>query len=258
MTPFYIFEKMIVIMNVAIVDDIKTEAETLSALIREYSALNQLDTEISYFESAEALLASYTPFQFTVIFMDIYMEGMTGLKASEQILEMDRDALIVFITSSDDHMSEAFRLHAYEYLEKPAEKSRVFHLMDDLMKKTTLVCPSLCFNCGREEYRLKYSEIISACADRHNVEIRDTTGKEYRAYLPFYAVSEPLGRDSRFLLVNRGVLVNMDHITHFEKGVCYLTGSVCFPVNMRKSRGLEQTWQNYMFNKVRREMTGRP
>jgi len=70
-------------------------------------------------------------------------------------------------------------------------------------------------------------------------------------------VANPLGEDKRFLLVNRGVLVNMDYILHFDGGTCVMTGEVIFPVNLRKSKLMEQTWQNYMFTKVRNEMKGR-
>lgn len=46
------------------------------------------------------------------------MDGMTGLDAVRKIRETDRDALIVFVSSSGDHFPDALMLHAYDYLRK--------------------------------------------------------------------------------------------------------------------------------------------
>ena len=244
-------------MNVAIIDDEENEAGKLSGLIREYAAFHELSAELSYYNGAEEFLKEYAPYRYTAVFMDIYMDGLSGIEASERITKLDPDALIVFVTSSGEHMSDAFRLHAYDYLAKPVERERVFRLLDDILKKRTELCPTLDLMCGREEHSLKYSEILSACADGHNVEVTDTGGKKYRAYAPFYSVADPLNADKRFLLINRGVLVNMDYILQFSGGTCRMTGNYSLPVNLRKSKTLEQTWQNYMFTRVRNEMTGR-
>ena len=46
------------------------------------------------------------------------MEGMTGMEATESIRAMDSDTLIVFLTASEEHMPDAFRFHAYDYISK--------------------------------------------------------------------------------------------------------------------------------------------
>ncbi len=54
-----------------------------------------------------------------VIFMDIYMEGMTGMESHRKhSCAMDSDTLIVFLTASEEHMPDAFRFHAYDYISK--------------------------------------------------------------------------------------------------------------------------------------------
>ncbi len=45
------------------------------------------------FISAEPLLDDYRPLQFTLIFMDIYMNGITGVEAVKKIREIDNETL---------------------------------------------------------------------------------------------------------------------------------------------------------------------
>ena len=67
------------------------------------------------------------------------------------------------------------------------------------------------------------------------------------------AAQEQLSEDPRFLLILRGVLVNMDAIIAFDKTSCLMEGNLRFPINLRNSRQLMQIWQNYTFRKIRLE-----
>ena len=232
-------------MNIAIVDDTELEAKIITKLIKEYSAQNKIKSEISYFKKAEDFLIDYTQYKFTVIFMDIYMEGISGIEAAKQILQKDSSAIVVFLTSSPDYMADALMMHAFDYLQKPVDKDRLYHLMDDITKRQTSIRQNLIFTYEKTEYSIDINDIISVCSNGHYVEIKVLSGEVYKPYLTFSSVSEELS-DNRFLLINRGVLVNMDYITGFENGVCNLNDESSLPINIKKKKSLEQIWQNYI------------
>lgn len=123
-------------MNIALVDDMPKEIIRLSGIIEEYATERQLPVELQTFDSAEALLTSYHPLQYTLIFMDIYMDGMTGVEAVEKIRETDQETLIVFLTTSADHAFDALRVHAWQYILKVPDrdtlKTDMWHVMDDI------------------------------------------------------------------------------------------------------------------------------
>lgn len=72
-------------MNIAIVDDNREEIDNLKTILMDYASIHQLNIKLHCFSSAEEFLEDYQPFQYTVIFMDIYMEKMTGIQAAESI-----------------------------------------------------------------------------------------------------------------------------------------------------------------------------
>ncbi|MBR4344607.1 MAG: response regulator transcription factor [Lachnospiraceae bacterium] len=235
-------------MNIAIVDDTELEAKIITKFIKEYSAQNKIKSEISYFNRAEDFLKNYSPYKYTVIFMDIYMEGITGIDAARQILQKDSDAKVVFLTSSPDHMADALMMHAFDYLQKPTDKDRFFHLMDDITKKQTSIRKNLYFTFEKKDYSIDVSDIISICSNGHYVDIKLTSGEIYKPYLTFSSIYDELS-DGSFLLINRGILVNMDYVSSFESGICNLKDETILPINIKKKKALEQTWENYKFTK---------
>ena len=67
-------------MNIAIIDDISTDAEALKNIAVSYFEKKQIRAEICHFFSAEEFFEDYQPGKFQILFLDIYMDGMTGME----------------------------------------------------------------------------------------------------------------------------------------------------------------------------------
>lgn len=240
-------------MNIAIVDDRKEERALLKPLLLEYAASNNLEISLHEFPCGEDFLAEHSPFRFTVIFLDIYMDGMTGVETAERIRKTDTDTPVIFLTTSRDHMGRAFSIHAFDYIEKPADREKLFKCMDDLLKtKTVLYSKTLDFSQDRTDHRLPFPNIVSVhTAESNYLDITDRKGEVYHIRMTFSAVCEQLCPDSRFLLVNRGLLINMDYIVRFEDGACVLKDGREYRVFTKKLKETEQKWQNYIFHRIR-------
>ena len=240
-------------MNIAVIDDTMVDRKLLTKTLKDYLSANGLDADISVFENADDFIKDYRPLMYTVVFMDIFMTGMNGVEAAMELRKQDLDTILVFLTSSGEHRPEAFSAHAYDYLQKPVDRKRLFALMDDIMKLRPESGKAFTFLADRTEQSIPFSEITAVRSDGHYLEINDRSGESYRTRLTFSAAEDQLSKDSRFLLVLRGVIVNMDHILSFSDDGCELTGGIKLPINVRNSRRLEQIWKNYLFAKVRRE-----
>ena len=206
-------------MNIAVIDDMPDEISAVKKLLKEYAALNRFEAEISEFSSAEAFLKDYFPLQYAVIFMDIYMNGMTGVEAVRIIRETDSNVIIVFLTTSEDHRADAFSCHAYDYLIKPVLKESLFRTMDDIL---------------------------------------DRSGNSYRIRMTFSAVCKSLADDKRFLPVQAGTIVNMEHIIQMKDKCCIMSvreggADVRLPYSIKKEKEIKRIWQNFMFESIRNQ-----
>ena len=243
-------------MNIAITDDLPREREKIMRILSEYSASAHIDLDISEYSSAEDFMEDYRPLRYSAVFLDIYMDGMTGIEAARKIRETDKDTIIVFLTTSEDHMPDAFRLHAYEYIVKPVRKEDIFPMMDDILKRTTPVkSPSFSFPVQQGEASVFHDDLVVVKTDAHNyLVVQDKEGNEFLTRMTFAAAGDLLLKDKRFLTVRRGVIVNMAYIQRFDDVLLYLTVGDPIPISVRNRKKLEQIWDNYLVDRMRSDI----
>ncbi len=184
------------------------------------------------------------------------MDEMNGIEAAKKIRTLDPEAIIIFLTTSDEHMPEAFSVHAFDYIAKPAHKDRVFKLLDEILKKKTSLSnePVLSFSCEKNQVSLSYSRIcLIRTSNANYLEIIDSGKKSYTTRMTFSSVCDELSSDPRFIQVIRGILVNMDHIVKIEDAACVTDADITVPVNVKRADEMTEIIRNYKFKKIRAE-----
>ncbi len=243
-------------MNIAVTDDLPKEREKIIRILTDYAASNHMEISVSEYGSAEDFLSDYRPLLYSAVFLDIYMDGLSGIEAAQKIRETDKDTIIIFLTTSEDHMPDAFRLHAYEYIVKPVRKEDLFPVIDDILKKTTPIkSPSFSFQGQDGENSVFYDDLVFVGTDAHNyLVILDKENHEYLTRMTFAAASDLLLKDKRFLPVRRGIIVNMAYIKSFDDRLLNLTVGNPVPISPRNRKKLEQIWDNYLVDRMRSDI----
>ena len=77
---------------------------------------------------------------------------------------------------------------------------------------------------------------------------------EYRATATFAPIQQSLCADPRFLLCNRGVVVNMDKVLRFESDAIQMLNGMSFPVRQKDKGRLFAAFTQYQFRHMRREL----
>lgn len=242
-------------MNIAIVDDLQEDRTALRNILSEYAAGKRLNLDVSVFSGGEEFLAAFWPLRYSVIFLDIYMEGMSGIETAAKIREMDDETPVVFLTTSEDSEKAAIHLHVYDYILKSDGANAVRRVMDRILQRSgRREAGYFSFSCDRRNYSVRFKEIICVESGGNNVSIRLKGGETYRPRMTFSSVKKTLMSDERFLEIMRGVIVNMDCILNLSAAGCQLEGEIFLPVNVRKGRQIIQTWQDFLFREARKEV----
>ena len=229
----------------------RTISQHCKELLRNYAALHQLDLEVECFSCGEDLLAVSAPFRFAIVFLDIYLEGITGLETAERLRAADEDVVLVFLTTSEDHRAEAFSLFATDYLVKPVGEEAVFRTLDHILRLHTDRETRFSFSYRRRDYSLPQRELVSLVTDGNYLIVTDRRGGSYRPRMTASAAEKAL--DQRFLVLMKGVIVNMDYVTQITDTVCLIRGGGSLPINVRKGKELRQRLLNYKFAQIRRQ-----
>ncbi|MGI6093779.1 MAG: response regulator transcription factor [Veillonellaceae bacterium] len=104
-----------------IVDDEEHARNELRYLLAEYPDV-EIISQSSNCSEALRVIDKLTPH---LVFMDIEMPGMNGLKAAKKIAAAEFPPLIVFATAHEEFAAKAYEIDAVDYLLKPFSSKRV-------------------------------------------------------------------------------------------------------------------------------------
>lgn len=238
-------------MNIAIVDDSRSEQRTIENAVKAWADNLHQSISLSMFENGESFIEGIADSSFDIVFMDIYMDGISGIEASKKLREHSLDTLLIFMTTSPDHMADAFPCHAFDYILKPISLERLNKTLDEALKLLPDNQPYLDITFEKQKLSLLYSEIFYILSSS-NYCIVKTTKAEYRIRTPFNTLTAQFEGCSCFFVINRGILVNLDNVLKTEGCECIMSDKSSLPISRRKKADLEQAVLNRRFEKRRK------
>lgn len=102
-------------LRVAICDD----EEGICAEIRKRLLSIKPAYEVAIYHSGKELLQEKDRFQ--IVFLDIGMDDLSGMETAKLLRERGTDECIIFLSGYREYMSEAFKVKAFRFLNKPIE-----------------------------------------------------------------------------------------------------------------------------------------
>ncbi|MCR5746125.1 MAG: LytTR family DNA-binding domain-containing protein [Lachnospiraceae bacterium] len=106
-------------MKLAICDDEKRIRDLIAESVRDVSE----SMKIEFYADARGILAP--DFDADILFLDIQMPGIDGMKAARMMREDGRKTVIVFVTALEEQVFNAFDVGALNYIVKPFKKDRI-------------------------------------------------------------------------------------------------------------------------------------
>lgn len=234
-------------MRIAICDDLQEQREILQRLLAEYFAENGLQAEFSQYTCGEDLLKSEKSFD--LIFLDIYMDGISGIETARQLKEKEPACLIVFTTTSMEHGADAFEVDAFHYLVKPIDPAKLHNVLcrwRNLLSEIHTVE----IKSGRGSRKVPvrdilYVEVLGRSCCVH------TASEEINASMTLSALEELLPAD-QFVKPIRYCLASLRYIRHIGEGFLELEDGTQIKTARGSTDALRQTLSSYRLRQLRR------
>ena len=239
-------------MKIAIVDDRTEDRERLEGCIRSYFG-DEPSLSIDGFVSAEDFLPSFRPGMYDLVFLDIIMDEMNGIELAKKIRGTDPHMLIVFQTTSREYAFDAFPIHPFDYLIKPCGQDEVDSVLTEASRVLSAGDPEITVN-AKGEYRVPVRTICAAVADGRGVELRLAGTQPLKTSETFRSISEKLEAFPQFLLINRGVLINMDQVLAPEGDCMKMKDGTLHPIKVNGRGSVMAAFTQYMISRVERSM----
>ena len=238
-------------MRIAVVEDLAEERALLKGRLERQLSRRGVQAEILDYDSGEAFLAAEKERRFTAAFLDIYMNGMSGMDAAKELRKTDTDCLLIFTTTSTDHALEGFQVRALHYLVKPFSEAELSGLLDEMLAKLPRPEPVLPVKVSGSDVRLRYRDILYAEHFAHIISIHTTAGKTLATRQSFKAFTEPLREDPRFFICGRGVIVNLEHAEDFESAAFRMTDGSRVYVSQELLKKARQAFMEFLLQRGR-------
>ncbi len=236
-------------MKLAIVDDSPEELQKLYTTIMDYSRTHGGMIACDRYTTCAAFLSACTQISYSFVIFDIYLQDATGIDMAAAFREIAPRTPIIFLTSSPEHRADAFRVHAFDYLEKPVSTDMIARLFDELAitQEEPTDTQAFVISIDRKQIPILYSDIRYITSDSNYLQIH---GRDvFRCRMPFREASALLTKDPRFLAINRGILVNLDYVSQMENTTCTMSDATVFSIHRKNATAITQAFITRQFNR---------
>lgn len=120
-------------IHIGICDDEQSFIVHLTKLLHQYSDETGEEIKITTYLDGIELIEKYDT-SLDLIFLDIQMKMVDGLRAAERVRQMDTKVGIVFLTTLTQHSLEGYKYQAINYIIKPIKYVRLKSEMDKFLK----------------------------------------------------------------------------------------------------------------------------
>ncbi len=237
-------------MRVVIVDDDALSARTAERTVKDFFTEREEAVEIKCCDGCVLLKELQAQNRYDIYFLDVEMPGMDGLELAEKIHNYDADARVVFLTSFDKYACQSYRIKAYYYITKD-------YFREELPRVLERVCEEE-KESNREYYiistetkfcKLKMNDILYLIKEKKYVFLYCTDGMIYKERRGMESIYQCLPQE-RFIIINRGIVVNIKYIVKYVKRELTMQDGKTFPVSRREGQvvrnKLEEYWGNLL------------
>lgn len=231
-------------LKIAVCDDDRAFAGEMEEYLKEYETLFLVDV----YSSGEALIESGIQYDF--LFLDIDMEGISGIDAARILRRKDKKAKIIYVTAYEDFRDYAFSVHAFAYLVKPVSRERVQGILREAIAYQSGEEPDKALRFETEEGLLEAGAKEIYYFEYQNRKIRivwKEGERRMRGSITRLAEKlEPLG----FSMPHKSFVVNLYHIKSLKGYNVTLTDGSQLPLSQKKSAAFRERFTKWLASQI--------
>jgi len=201
-------------LSIAVCDDEVIECCNMARKIKEILEDMKIPCIIRQFCNGRELLQA--PESFDIVFLDIIMQNMDGMKTAQIFHEKASDKILIFVSSSREYVFEAYDVEAFQYLLKPLDGRKLKRVLQKAVLKAVSRSQEFII-VSRERQKKKvflddiyYFEIKGRIVDVHGPEGIFT-------YYEQIGELENKLRDKGFFRCHKSYLINLKYVNGYNR-----------------------------------------
>lgn len=206
---------------IAICDDEEYFCQREQQLIAKFMDRKGYPYKIDAFRSGIALLESPNQIsQYDIIFLDVNMQEIDGIKTAKEIRKITKETYIVFVTAFLTYAPEGYKVDAIRYLLKDDEclDKAVMECLDTIVYKMDYEKQKYIFEFQEGKIELFFEDILYIESNLHKVifHLKGNNKVKYTMYAKLDEIDNLL-RDAGFCRIHKSYLVNLKYVESLKR-----------------------------------------
>ena len=218
-------------LSIAVCDDEVIECCNMARKIKDILEEMKIPCIIRQFQGGRELLQAIESYD--IIFLDIMMQDLDGMKTAQMFREKDFDKILIFVSSSREYVFEAYDVEAFQYLLKPVDDRKLKRVLQKAVLKTESRSQEYII-VSRERQKKKlylddiyYFEIKGRIVDVHGQEGIFT-------YYEQIGELESKLRDKGFFRCHKSYLINLKYVDGYNRQEAILENGEAIVIAKRR------------------------
>lgn len=236
-------------LRIAVCDDEMDICSRLEAVIMEIAERKGRQVEIDVFYSASKL-KEYVGHgnRFDAIFLDIEMEGLTGIDFGKVLRNEFKDdsTKIIYISWERDYAMDLFEIRPFHFLIKPLQAQKIEQVMSNLFRLIKSGNHTFSYKMGNETYRIDQRDILFFESENRKINMMTTQG-----VVTFYGKLSLIMKQlvsGRFWQTHQSYVINYDNVDRFEPGQVIMVSGDEIPISQSKRKEIRDKLTNVIMN----------
>lgn len=225
--------------KIAICDDDDCFCKKIHSFIDEYYGNDNV--KMSIFNSGEEFIKSRD--KYDCIFLDIEMIDLNGIEIATMIRNHDLYTFIIIVSGYPKYKNVAYRLHVFDYLDKPLNKNTLFKTLDDmtmLMKKNQVINYEH-FQTNQGLVKLNVDDIVYFEYSDRKINLHTSNGNVYHFYDTIYKLEDRF-KKYRYISPHKAFLINVDYIQNIQLNDLILEKGISIPISKLKRKQVKDAY----------------
>lgn len=240
-------------INVAVCDDETNVVEQIKNYLVNYQSDKNFQLNVNVFSNGEELLESKIVFD--LIFLDIEMNGIDGIRAAKILRQRFRKTKIVYISSHSELALASYAVHPFDFIEKPLSKDKITNVLNEFMTYLSDL---------PNEYTIVEFKGVNGpiLLEPRNIFVLEYTGnrrvtiytsdKKYEVRGSLYNVIKLIPSDS-FTSPHKSFIINMEYVKSQDNFMLFMTNNIEVPIAQKKLKEFQKEFSRFIKNYIKQE-----
>lgn len=205
--------------------------------------------DLTEYTSAESLLTDIetNQKQFDLFFLDIYLPGQNGVEAARHIREANENAVLIFLTGSEDFYREAFDLYAFHYLLKPVNLDDLTRVLQKALSLIATPEETLQIAFRGHNTKLRQADILYISSSNHALCYHMKNGETHTSYGRLDELEARLSSEM-FVRCHKSYTVNLLYVNRLSREGFYIDDTLTLiPISRTYAADAKESYHRRLF-----------